>query len=167
MSRHCLPLAFSALLLLSACYRPPTPPPKTQLQIRELQTRSYTAKDQKQVMKAVINALQDDAFIIKNADKELGFINASKEVDISDPNFTFWYQIFVCPEATYSKNSVMEASANISEFGPETKVRVSFQVKILNNFGNPVETKSVDDPAFYQEFFSKVDKSLYFERQGL
>jgi len=158
---------FIASLSLAGCYRPPALPPKTQLQIRELQTRTYTARDQKQVMKAVINALQDDGFIIRNADKELGFINASMEADISDPSLAFWFQVFAGPDAAYRKNSLIEASANVSEFGRETKVRVVFQGKILDNFGHPVETKAVDDPNFYRDFFYKVDKSLFIEKQGL
>lgn len=163
MKRLLLLIAFSIV----GCYQPPALPPKTQLQIRELQTRTYTARDQKQVMKAVINALQDDGFIIRNADKELGFINASKEMDISDPSLAFWFQLFAGPDAAYRKNSLIEASANVSEFGPETKVRIVFQGKILDNFGRPVETKTIEDLSVYRDFFSKVDKSLFFERQGL
>ncbi len=40
---------------------------KTQLQIREFQTRSYETNDVKMVMKAMLNILQDDGFIVKNA----------------------------------------------------------------------------------------------------
>ena len=155
------------LLTFVGCIAQPKAPPQTQLQIREFQTREYTGKSMKPVMKAVIGALQDDGFIIRNADKELGFISASKEVDVSDSNQVFWSQLLGGENARYQKSSLMEASANISEFGKEIKVRVVFQVKISDNFGSPIETKTVTEPVFYRDFFSKVDKSIFFEAQGL
>jgi hypothetical protein len=111
--------------------------------------------------------LQDEGFIIRNADKDLGFINASKEFDSSDPQFRFWYQLFSGPDVVYQKNTVVESSANVSEFGSEVRVRVVFQIKVMDKFGRPMETRTVEDGLYYQEFFSKVDKSLFFERQGL
>jgi len=163
-------LILPGVLLLgsfTACVQTPRLPPKTQLQMRELQSRTYEGKDVKLVMRAVIGALQDDGFLIRNADKELGFINALKEVDVSDADQAFWLRIFVGPDATYEKNSIVEASANVAEFGREVRVRVVFQAKVLNNFGNPVRSDTVGDPVFYRDFFSRVDKSLFIERQGL
>jgi hypothetical protein len=58
--------------------------PKTQLEIREIQTRSYDTPDTKMVMKAVLNVLQDEGYNIKNAETELGLLTASKEIDIED-----------------------------------------------------------------------------------
>jgi hypothetical protein len=155
------------IIFLVGCIPPPPLPPKTQLQIRELQTREYAAKDIKQVMKAVIGALQDDNFIIKNADKELGFINASKEVDVMDQNQAFWAQVFGGETARYQKIRIVDASANVSEFGRDVRVRIVFQTKINDNFGNAIDCKTVDDPNVYRDFFFKVDKSVFIERQGL
>ena len=170
MSLRIVPLLFISLtssILLCGCFQAPRLPQRTQLELRELQSRSYEGKDLKLVMKAVIGALQDEGFLIRNADKDLGFINASKEVDISDPNEEFWARLLAGAQAAYTKNSLVEASANVSEFGSETRVRVVFQTKVLNNFGNTMRSETVDDPSFYQSFFSKVDKSLFIERQGL
>jgi hypothetical protein len=142
-------------------------PQKTQLQIREFQTRSYEARDTKQVMKAVLNALQDEGFLIKSADRELGFISASKEVDIEDGTERFFAKLFEGNYARYKKSSQMEASANVSEFGKQTRVRMIFQTKILDNFNAPVNTIQVEDEIFYRDFFAKVDKSLFIEKEKL
>lgn len=155
------------LITLVSCIQVPQKPLRSQLEVRELQTREYTAKDLKQVMKAVIGALQDDGFIIRNADKELGFINASRELDVMNPNTAMWAQIFEGQNARYQKTSIMEASANVSEFGKDVRVRIVFQAKIMDNFGVPVDSKTVDDPVIYRDFFMKVDKSVFFERQRL
>ena len=59
------------LLVLSmtilGCATTGVAPQKTQLQIRQFQTRSYETNDTKMVMKAMLNVLQDDGFIVKNA----------------------------------------------------------------------------------------------------
>lgn len=154
-------------LALVGCVQIPSPPQRSQLEIRELQTREYKAKDLKQVMKAVIGALQDDGFIVRNADKELGFINASRELDVMDQNSAFWAKFFEGQNARYQKTSIIEASANVSEYGREVKVRIVFQAKIIDNFGVPIDSRTVDDPTTYRDFFMKVDKSVFIERQGL
>jgi hypothetical protein len=160
---------YSLIIVISlfGCNLPPPIPPKTQLQIRELQTREYPSKDLKQVMKAVIGALQDDGFLIRNADKELGFINALREYDVMDPNSAFVAQLFEGSRARYEKTSIIEASANVSDFGRNVRVRIVFQVKIIDNFGMPIDSRTVEDAKMYQDFFVKVDKSVFIERQGL
>ncbi|GAI61824.1 unnamed protein product, partial [marine sediment metagenome] len=37
--------------------------------------------------------------------------------------------------ATYSKNQIIDATANISKFGDEMRVRVNFRVKVMNISG--------------------------------
>lgn len=154
------------LISSSGCVQPPRVPPQTQLQIREFQTRYYENKDTLTAMKAVINALQDDAFIIKNADKDLGFIQATKELDIEDKGTAFAVTIFGGQNARWSKNSIIESSVNLTTIARQTKVRVIFQKKVLDNMGGAVSIEQIDDARFYQEFFQKVDKSLFIEKQN-
>lgn len=52
---------------------------KTQLEIREMQTRVFDTSNTKQVYKAAINTLQDNDFSIQNIEDEVGFILAQKE----------------------------------------------------------------------------------------
>lgn len=56
---------------------------KSQLEIREYQTRYFEVNDKMIITKAVINALLDEGFIINNANNELGIITAEKGYDIS------------------------------------------------------------------------------------
>src|ERR1041384_4081139 len=56
------------------------PPQKTALEIREMQTRSFATTDQKMVMKSLLNVLQDEGFMVKNANTELGLLTAEKDV---------------------------------------------------------------------------------------
>lgn len=75
------------IVMLGACANAPEPKPqKTQLEIRQMQTRTYDTQDLKMVMKAVMHALQDDNFIIQQADIDLGLLTAQKEVDLVEEN---------------------------------------------------------------------------------
>lgn len=164
-------LASAMLVFVGACAPREVKPPMTQLQMRQMQTREYDAPPggALRVMKALINTLQDEGFLVKNADKELGFINAQKESDVQD-NWESFFAHFGSSEyraPRYKKNSIVECSANVSEFGKEIRVRAVFQNKILDNLGGIVAVQQIDDAKFYQDFFSKVDKGIFIERQGI
>lgn len=151
----------------AGCLLPPPPPAKTQLEVRQIQTRSYQNRNMKQVMKAVINTLQDDGYIIRNADRELGFVTATKDVEVGGAGGAFAVQLFGGPQPRFDRAATFEASVNITEFGEETKVRAVFQRRVVDNFGAPSSVVQIDDPRFYQDFFFKTDKSLFIEREGL
>ena len=156
-----------SLIFLGACATQQIEPPKTQLEIREFQTRSWPVKDIRMVMKAMLNVLQDDGFIAKNAVVDLGLLTATKEMDIQDSGEVFWNSIFMGDRALWRKNSVIDASANITGAGEETKVRINFSVKVFNNRGGVVEVKQIEDPKYYQDFFAKVDKGIFLQKEKL
>lgn len=165
--KHFALLSFILFLLLAGCAIQPPVTQKTQLQIREFQTRSYETNDVKMVMKSLLNVLQDDGFIVKNANTELGLLTATKEVDVEDQGTAILLLLFAGNEARWSKNSIIECSAHVSEYGTETKVRVNFSLKTMNNKGEVQGVKQIDDSKHYQEFFSKVDKGIFIQKEKL
>jgi hypothetical protein len=142
-------------------------PQKSQLQIREYQTRSYDTNDTKMVMKAVLNTLQDEGYIVKNAVLDLGLLTATKEMDVEDKTQAVLLTLLRKNKATWLKNSIVEAAANVSDFGSQTRVRLNFQVKTYDNHGGVREVKQIDDAKFYQDFFSKVDKGIFIQKENL
>jgi len=156
--------------------------PQTQLQTREYQTREFDTNDVKLVMKAMLNVLQDDGFVVKNAVMDLGLLTATKEVQLSDKSASnkYWMDALdvvfdtrgsssrsrTTQDTRYNKFKQVEVSVNVSELGKRCKVRANFQAKILDNTGNPVEVSAITDPKFYQDFFSRVDKGIFLQRQG-
>jgi len=145
----------------------PNSPKLTQLQTREMQTREFAVRDEKLVLKAVLNALQDDGFAIKNAVSELGIISAIKEVDLEDKT-DMWLSVFMDGEnARWLNRSVVEATINLTKMGNQCRVRVSFQKKLLNNRDEVTLVESIQDMAVYQEFFSSVDKAIFIQLQGV
>jgi len=158
---------FIASLIILGCATTPATPPKTQLEIREFQTRDYDTNDVKMVMKSVLNVLQDDNYIVKNANVELGLLSATKEIDVESKGEAVLLSILAGANARWKKNSTIECSGNITEMGKVCKVRVNFQIKTMDNKGGVVEVKTIEDPIFYQEFFAKVDKGIFIGKQKL
>jgi len=179
------PVLVLAVILAGAC-TPMAKPPKTQLEVREYQTRTFETPDAKQVMKAMLNVLQDDGYVVKNAVVELGLITASKDIDVapgrSGPGggdifgglggtvvFGGRGGVIFGPQTqpTYRKTEVRDFTGNVSEFGTQTRVRVSFQRKVLDNRGDVVDVEPIDDLEFYQDFFSRMDKSVFLQKEQL
>lgn len=180
---HCRVALAAALGLVAGCTSG-VKPPQTQLQVREYQTRTFDTPDAKLVLKAMLNVLQDDGYVVRNAVVELGLVTAAKEVDLAPGRGLSGGDIFgglgsvifggrggivVGPQTspTYRKTEVREFTGNVSEFGQQTKVRVSLQRKVLDNRGQVVEVEPVEDLEFYQDFFSRMDKGLFLQKEQL
>jgi len=150
------------------CATTSTTTPKTQLEVRQFQTRDFAIRDAKMVMKSCINVLQDDDYIVKNANADLGLLTATKEIDIEKKGEAFAALFFIgTRDARWKKNQIIECSLNIGESGNKTTVRANFQTKIMNNKGEVVKIATIEDSAFYQSFFAKVDKGIYLGSHGL
>ncbi len=173
-------------------------PRKTALEIREMQTRTFETADLKMVMKSVLNVLQDEGYIVKNANMDLGLITADKQVEtssqsnVSSGSATTALVLglaevalrvaFSTPDSSpgsaasssssgdderWEKYRSMECSANISEFGAQTRVRINIQVRAVDNKGDMVTVYQIEDPLFYQDFFAKVDKGIFIAKEKL
>jgi hypothetical protein len=153
------------MALLAACAG--QKPPQTQLQIREAQTRNFDQTDTKLAMKAMMNVLQDDGFIIKQGSMDLGLLSAEKQVDVESHGEAFWAVFWAGSNARYKKNSIFECSINVSEFGQGVRVRANFQMRLINNKGELMEVKPITDEKYYQDFFAKVDKALFLAKEKL
>ena len=170
----------------AACRR--RQPPQTQLEVREYQTRTFDTADTALVMKAMFNVLQDDGYVVKNAVVELGLITAQRESDLAPGRsgangggiFGGLGGIVIGgtgpggvvvggsqQEPSFPKTEVRDFTGNVSAFGQQTKVRVSFQRKVLDNRGQVVEVEPVSDLEIYQSFFSRMDKSLFLQKENL
>ncbi|HRT61843.1 MAG TPA: hypothetical protein P5551_05730 [Syntrophales bacterium] len=163
-------LIFICCLTLFVTYGCATTGPtteKTQLQIREFQTRSYSNCDSKMVMKAMLNVLQDDGYIVKNAVTDMGLLSAEKTVDVQNLGEAVAMAFFAGVHARWKKASVVECTANVSDYGKQTRVRVNFQVKVFDNKGGILEVKQIEDQKFYQDFFTKVDKAVYIQKEKI
>ena len=128
------------------------------------------------------------AWRVKNAVTDLGLITATHESDLAPGRSGGgdgdvlggivilggggsvgggWGLGTLTSEPRYRKTEQIEFTGNVSEFGEQTKVRVSFQRKVLDNRGEVVEVQPMDDGDFYQNFFSRMDKGLFLQKENL
>lgn len=161
-------LSLFCLLFVVACAPAKKPEPvKTQLEIREFQTRTFDVQNVRLVMKSVLNVLQDDNYIVKNVALDLGFLTATKEEDVEDSSDKFWSQFTRANEARWPKHRIIEATVNVSEFGKGVRIRVNFQSKVLDNKGSIVAVNQITDEKFYQDIFAKIDKGIFIQNQNI
>lgn len=159
-------LACACLLISSGCHNPKLA--MTQLQVRQMQTRLYEMAEPKRAVKAVLDVLQDEGFIPREVNAEIGFVYAVREVDIEDSGERFWANFWHGRrDARWKKNSIIECAANITKRQRNVRVRLSFQIKVLDNNGHVLSVDTVNEPRFYQDFFSRVDKGLFIEKEGV
>lgn len=129
--------------------------------MREFQTRSFETADVKAVVKALMNVLQDDGYVTKQAQLELGFVNATKEYEeglklgeLLNPFRKF---------DEMSHNSVIDATFNVSPYGDNCRVRATFQLKTHDRKGRVTKVKQIDDEQFYIDFFTKLNKGIFID----
>jgi len=159
-------LVLIPVLFFASCAASGPKQVKSQVEIRQLQTKTFDTNDYKRVLKAMLNVLQDDEYIIENANVELGFLKAEKETDVE----TRWgkFARAMDPEnARYAKLNVIEASCNVTRLGNKTKVRANFQIKLFNQQNELVYSHQIEDEKFYTEFFFKVDKAIFLESEEI
>lgn len=145
-------------------------PQKTQLEKRQFQTRSYDCTDKALIMKAMLNVLQDEGFIVNNANPLLGFISGDKEFDINDKSIDVSKDFGTNRSSLCLKGvriAVIDATANVTEYGNEVKVRVTFKRKLLNVYGNAQVINEINDGNYYQNFFAEVDKAIFIQKQKI
>lgn len=145
-------------------------PQQTQLEKRQVQTKTFDSTDKAMIMKAMLNVLQDDGFIVNNANPLLGFISGSKEFDVNDKTIDIEKDFGTSRSSLAWKGvrvAVIEATANVTEYGKEIKVRINFKRKLLNVYGNAQVIDEISDGKYYQDFFAKVDKAIFLQKQKI
>ena len=142
----------------------------TPLQIRALQTRDYDGNTTSATLKTVLNVLQDEGFLIDYGNTELGLLHGTKTLDdITAQTFGLRPTHFIVPMDAFGpvvNEITIDVTANISEFGAQTRVRINFQQKVKMR-DRLVSASPVIDAQVYQQFFAKLERGLFIAKQGI
>jgi hypothetical protein len=165
------------LLPFAACASAPKAPPASPLALRQAQSRHYSDCDARMVLKSVLATLQDEGFSVRTADSDLGFITATREsMREADPAWkaarwtaaVFTYGLALLIPSPKDQIRQLDSTAQVEELGGgEVRLRVSFQLRLMEKSGRVRELLDVTDPLVYQAFLAKVDKSLFLLREKL
>jgi hypothetical protein len=179
MARHALPAVLA--LLLGACATVPESAvsrlPQAPLELRQAQSRTFDAADARLVLKAALNVLQDEGYVIREANAELGLVTGVMEWRSRQPSQGLRVLKWVAALPTYGASlllptgrtefSALEANVNVTQEAGGTRVRVSLVSKVTEKNGTVRSVCPVDDPRAYQSLLARLDKAVYLQREGL
>jgi hypothetical protein len=177
MTRHALAVALA--LVGGACVSTNgslvTRTPQTPLDLRQAQSRTFTTSDSRLVLKAALNLLQDEGFVIREANADLGLVTAVMERHSTNQGLRAvkWAAIL----STYGVAALLpwhdsavtsvEANVNVTPEARGSRVRVSLVTKTLDKHGNVQKVEPVTDAMAYQRLLADLDKGVYLQREGL
>ena len=157
--------------------------PETALEVRQLQTRQFEKVSEIQILSASTGLLQDLGYTIDEIDKNLGVLSASKRANATNSaqvagriaadviGCVFTY-LLRCNNKNYKKTDAIQDIRLTLVVLPLTTtesthtVRVTMQ-RIVWDRANRISNQStIHDAEVYQEFFTKLDKSVFLEKEG-
>jgi hypothetical protein len=176
MLRNATPIALA--VFLGACSTvSESPAPKGPLELRQAQSRIFETTDSRLVLKAALGVLQDQGFVIRQADAELGLVTAVREWRSRQPNRGLRVLKWAAAVPTYGASlllptgstefSAIEANVNVTPEAGRTRVRISLVSRIIDKEGAVKSVHPVDDPNTYQSLLAGLDKAVFLEREGL
>lgn len=164
-------LALIAICLLVACANRV---PKEALQLspdslaqRQLQTRKFDTKNEKELLIAAASLLQDMGFQIDRSEMKLGVIVGSKSADAKNAGeiaSAVMLGILLGANVPWADKQNVRASIVTKPSGKkETSLRVTFQRTIWNSEGKVHKIEGINDPELYQDFFDKLSKAVFLQ----
>lgn len=144
-------------------------PEMTQLQVRELQTRTYDNADKNRILQVSLAVLQDDGYTVSNANTEMGLLVATKQLyekKVDDSGTAFVKGFLGGGSISEQKFQHIEATLTVTPFGKQTRVRLSLRLTASSSSGE-INYTAVSEPKPYQDFFAKLEKGLFIEKEGL
>lgn len=135
------------------------------LQNRQLQTRVFETNDEMQLLTASAAVLQDLGFTIDESEVKCGVIVSSRDRDIHDPGeialkaIAAFFTWTVLPHDTHQKVLASLVTRPVDK--KRTAVRITFQHMVWQSDQRMVKNEQINDPEIYQEFFSKLSKSVF------
>lgn len=144
------------LSLFSSCFL--GGPALTPEELRERQSRVYDGAQLTHVTKALLNAFQDQDYMVRSANPDIGLIFASKERDLGS-----WGSVWNTEEnkdERWEKTEITECTANVSELRKQIDVRLTCQRKKIDNKGDIMSVDRIQSEKFYFKFFDQLDRAL-------
>jgi hypothetical protein len=143
-------------------------PPVSKIELRPLETRHYDTLDEKKLLSAATQTLQDLGFTISESSADVGELSASKHRDAHETGqivgAVVLAVLFGAGAAVFDTDQtiiVTVVTAPVAN-SKAIDVRVTFNRLITNNKGGTRE-EVVEDAPVYQEFFDKLSTGVSLE----
>jgi hypothetical protein len=146
------------------------------LKQRQIETRKYSGIQEKELLIACSNVLQDLGFNLDNSEVRLGVLTASKQRDaVQAGEVALAIAIAMLGGSTpISKDQTIRVSlvvrpVRMSDGSPsqtEHFVRITVQ-RIVRRSDNSILAQGLNDPELFRQFFERVSKSVFLEAQNI
>lgn len=178
MTRRRFPILFAFLAVFSltylGCHTIPskalTLTPES-LQDRQLQTRLFQTTDEKMLLSACAALLQDLGYQLDESEASLGVLVGSRDRNVVDAGEVFFAAILAGlsgARVPVSRNQKVMASVVTKPMdGERIAVRVTFQHMVWNTDNQIIKNEQINDQEIYEEFFSKLSKSVFLEANNI
>lgn len=161
------------LLLVSACghkHEDLYTLPEDYLAVRQVETRRYNTQNEKEVLSAVVQVLQDLGYTIVESETNLGVLTAdvNRAADNQGGQIALGIlfalsgqQPMIDTEQLISVTVVTNKDVN------GVSVRVSFARIIFNSMPSMTRLEKITDKDIYQTFFNKLNQSIFLTGQAI
>lgn len=148
---------------------------KDYLERRNIETRVFDTKNEKELLTASAQVLQDLGYSIKESDVNLGLITAEKNSDVTTKagkvalaTLSILSMAVDKSETTYEDVQKFYVNIVTTPTKEKTiKVRVLFTRKSWDNKGNLFKVEKISDTKTYQQFFDKLSQSVFLTANGI
>ena len=141
---------------------------------REAESRRFENVDEGVLLDAAGSALQDLGFSVSRTQAEAGLVSASKRGSAVSPGQIVGYLLLAAligSEVPWDEEQEVRASLLVRQpaDAPASThiVRLSLQREVWDYNGNVTLLEPVHDETIFQEFFDRLDASLFFEKERL
>lgn len=144
--------------------------PKDYLQVRNMQTKSFDTVDERQMLVASAQVLQDMGFKIVASETDLGLMTGQKNREVGS---TAGKTVLTVLYALNGQRAIYEDKQNIyatlvtHKEGSLVYVRFSMARKSMDNLGNLYKIEQIKDPQVYRQFFEKLSQSVFLEANDI
>ena len=141
---------------------------KDYLERRNIETRVFETQNEKELLTASAQVLQDLGYTIKESDVNLCMITAEKNREAGNKAGKVAMLVLLGSNTVYE--DVQKFYVNIVTTptkDKKIKVRVLFTRKSWDNRGNIFAVEQITDTKVYQQFFEKLSHSVYLTANGI
>lgn len=139
------------------------------LELRQSQTRKFETRDEKKLLSASAEVLQDLGFNIDESETKLGVIVGSKDRDATEAGQVagaVMMAVLFGVAVPIDENQKIRASLVTRPTSQKAvNVRITFQRIVWDTKGKVSKVESLEESKIYQEFFEKLSKAVFLEAQ--
>ena len=138
---------------------------------RQMQTRIFETTDEKMLLTASAQLLQDLGYTITESEVACGVIVCERDRDVTSTGQVVGHLILGALTGVYvpvDKNQKVLASLVTKPVDEKrTAVRITFQHMVWNENNVLTKCEQINEPEIYQDFFAKLSKSVFLTAHDL